>query len=384
MKVCYFVSTPSVEGGANRSLIDLIRQLKQDDKAYSAVVIISGHGTMETALNELGITCHVVPFANSVKSQKAWRTAGKRIYNILARKRIKQIIMQEDPDIIHNNSLPTTIGMEVAMKEKIPYICHIRENIWEGLGMELYAPRKVKETLNKAAYVIAISDYILNSYRNFYNNQHSIVINDGLTIEDYYSPNRIILNGQNVNVIIVGVVNPQKGQKEAVEAVEKLINDGYKLHLTILGGRGRWCESTEYADNLIDYVQEHNLNNIEFVEPINNLQELKELRNNNDINLICSSAEGLGRTTIESMLSGALTIAADKGATPEIINNLETGMLYTSGVAKHLADQIEWAIKHREEARTIAQNGQRYAAKRFSIQTYAEKIWDIYESILEK
>lgn len=383
MKVCYFVSTPSVEGGANRSLIDLIRQLKQDDNEYSAVVIISGHGTMETALNELGVTCHVVPFANSVKSQKAWRTAGKRIYNILARKRIKQIIMREDPDIIHNNSLPTTIGMEVAMKEKIPYICHIRENIWEGLGMELYAPRKVKETLNKAAYVIAISDYILNSYRDFYNNQHSIVINDGLTIEDYYSPNRIILNGQNVNVIIVGVVNPQKGQKEAVEAVEKLTNDGYKLHLTILGGRGRWRESTEYADNLIDYVQEHNLNNIEFVEPINNLQELKELRNNNDINLICSSAEGLGRTTIESMLSGALTIAADKGATPEIINNLETGMLYTSGDAKHLAEQIEWAIKHKEEAKKIAQNGQLYAAERFSIQAYAEKIREIYESILQ-
>ena len=380
MKVCYVLSTPSVAGGANRSLLDMIRQLKKTDNNFSCFVILNGHGTMENALQELGINYYIVTYANAVKSRIAWRTFGKRIYNIYAKQKLKSILRNERPDIVHNNSLPTTIGMELALQEKIPYICHIRENVWAGLGMDFYAPETVKCVINNAHSVIAISEYIKNSYKEFHCN-NVIVVPDGLLIDDYYSPNREILKNEKVNVLIVGVINPQKGQADAVKAVEILQQKGYDICLTILGAFGRWKESTCYADELKDYVTERAIPNILFMEPINDDKELKKLRDKFDINLICSSAEGLGRTTIESMLSGALTIAANAGATPEIIKDYKTGLLYTSGNIDDLCRCIAWAIENKSEACEIAHNGQCFAYNTFSVREYAEKIMAIYKSI---
>ena len=380
MKICYFLSTSAVAGGANRSLLDMIRQLMSTEKDFSCFVILNGQGTMENALQELGIKYYIVTYANAVKSRIAWRTFGKRVFNIFAKQKLKSILRNERPDIVHNNSLPTTIGMELALQEKIPYICHIRENVWSGLGMDFYAPETVKCVINNAHSVIAISEFIKNSYKDFHRND-VIVVPDGLLIDDYYSPNREILKNEKVNILIVGVVNPQKGQADAVKAVEILQQKGYDINLTILGAFGRWKESTRYADELKDYVTERAIPNIHFMEPINDDKELKNLRNKFDINLICSSAEGLGRTTIESMLSGALTIAANAGATPEIITDHKTGLLYTSGVINELYSCIEWAINNRINARKIAQNGQCFAYNTFSVREYAEKIMAIYKSI---
>ena len=380
MKICYILSTSAVAGGANKSLLDLIRQLINTENEFSCFVVMNGHGTMENALHELGIKYYIVTYANAIKDCFAWRTFGKKIYNIYAKRKLKEIFRKEKPDIIHNNSLPTTIGMEIALQEKITYICHIRENVWSGLGMEFYAPETVKCVINNAKSVIAISDFIKNSYKDFHNNG-VIVIPDGLVIEDYYLPKRVILKNKEVNILIVGVINPQKGQEDAVKAVEQLQNKGYNINLTILGANGRWKGTSIYADNLKAYVKGRNLQNIRFMEPINDVKELKNFRSKFDINLICSSSEGLGSTTIESMLSGALTIAANAGATPEIITDRKTGLLYTSGNIRELTNSIEWAIVNNTMAREIAHNGQWHAYNTFSVKEYAKKIMGIYRNI---
>lgn len=384
MKIGYILSTASVAGGANRSLLDLIRELKRRDRNFSCFVIVNAHGTMVDELEKIGVRCYVQTYAKAIKSNKKWKTAGKRLFNIYAGNKLKKIIEEEKPDIIHNNSLPTTIGMEIALKENTPYICHIRENIWSGLGMQFYAPKVVRGVVNHAASVIAISDYIRQSYSNFNDNNNTVVLNDGIVTGDYYTPNRTILSDEVTNILIVGVINPQKGQKDAVEAIEQLADKGYNIRLTILGAHGVWQNSTSYADDLEIYVKEHGMKYVSFVDPISDLDELRELRSRQDINLICSSAEGLGRTTIESMLSGALTIAADAGATPEIIEDGSSGLLYKSGNVEKLVECIEWALNNKKEAAAIAERGQKKALEQFSIEGYAEKIEKLYSEIVNR
>ena len=381
-KIGYILSTASVAGGANRSLLDLIRELKRRDKNFSCFVIVNAYGTMVDELEEIGVKCYVQTYAKAIKNKRKLKTVGKRFFNIYAKNRLRKIFEEEKPDVIHNNSLPTTIGMEVALRENIPYICHIRENVWSGLGMQFYTPKIVQGVVNQAACVIAISDYIKQSYNGFNDNNNTVVLNDGIVTDDYYTPKRKILSEEIINILIAGAINPQKGQKQAVEAIERLTDKGYNIRLTILGTCGVWQDSTSYADNLVRYVNEHDMNNVSFMEPISDLDELRDLRSRHDINLICSSAEGLGRTTIESMLSGALTIAADVGATPEIIEDGSSGLLYESGNAEKLAECIEWALNNKEEATTIAESGQKKALERFSIEGYAEKIEIVYSEII--
>ena len=124
------------------------------------------------------------------------------------------------------------------------------------------------------------------------------------------------------------------------------------------------------------------LDEVSFIPPIEDTEELRTLRRGCDINLICSKAEGMGRTTIESMLSGSLTIAADAGATPELIRDGETGLLYKCGDPRDLADKIEYAIKNTEQMRTIARAGQDYARKSFDPGLYGRKIEELYTEVL--
>ena len=371
------ISTVNVAGGANRSLLDLLPYII--DAGHECTILASAHGTMEDAVKKLGIPYKVIPFSTYVETTSLYRRIKRRTANIYGKHAIKRFLRKEKFDLVHNNSLPTAVGMHAAHMLHIPYICHIRENIWTGLGMEFYCPKVIKKLIRDARMNITISDYIKQIYRKFEQSGRYMTINDGISVGDYYD-SREIFSGENVAMAIFGVINPQKGQREAVEALEIVRSRGYtNVYLDIIGSDGNWKGSREYALGLKRYVEEKQLSCINFVPPIEDTEELKRRRSSYDINLICSNAEGLGRTTVESMLSGALTIAADAGATPEILTDQQHGLLYESGQAEKLADCIEYALLHKKEMQDMAGKAREYAAARFAPDRYAEKILQLYE-----
>lgn len=383
MKVGYILSTSAAGGGANRSLLDMIQQMKKNECEFSCFVILNKHGDMEDKLNDLGVKYYVQHYARATKSKSGLKTVGKRIFNIYAARQIQKIFRQEKPDIVHNNSLPTTIGMEVASKMNIPYICHVRENVRDGLNLEFYAQNKVKKIINDASQVIVISEYVKKYLEGICQNRNTETLNDGLMIDNYLIPNKKIFQEKRVNILMAGGINPMKGQSDAIRAVEKLNENGYDVCLTILGSVGSSKTSQEYANGIKRYVSQRELSSIRFMESITDIEKLKRLRSKYDINLMCSSAEALGRVTIEGMLSGALVIGANAGGTPEIISDRETGLLYSLGNVDELVKCVEWAVENPERGREIARNGQIFAMNKFSIELYCEKIYDIYEQTIQ-
>ena len=381
MKICYVISTVNVAGGANRSLLDLLPFVLS--KGHECTVLACAHGSMEDAVNQLGATYKVIPFSTYVETTTLIRKIKRRSANLYGKYAIAHYLRSMNFDILHNNSLPTAVGMDVARMVNLPYICHIRENIWNGLGMEFYCPERVKSIIQDANKVITISDYILKSYSSFAPDADYYTINDGLRVSDYYTQ-RSIFDSDAIRIGIVGVINPQKGQAEAVKAVELLYERGYSnIELDIIGNDGRWNDNKDYATNLRNEVKQKNLKYINFIPAIEDTESLKKQREKYDINLICSNAEGLGRITIESMLSGSLTIAANAGATPEILVDQAYGLLYESGNPNDLAEKIAYAIGHRREMKEMAIKAQQYASERFAIERYAENIISLYNQIVK-
>ena len=382
MKICYVISTVNIAGGANRSLLDLLPYVI--DAGHECTILACAHGSMEDAARDLGIPYKVIPFSTYVETTTLYRKLRRRAANIYGKYAIGRFLRHERFDLVHNNSLPTAVGMDAALAVDIPYVCHIRENVWNGLGMQFYCPNRVRKILQGAAKVITISEYIARSYVDFAPDVDYLIMNDGLCVDDYVSK-RDIFTGDTIRMGIVGIINPQKGQREAVEALEILHQRGFSnIELDIIGDDGLWNGSRGYAQDLKRYVAEKEIRSVQFIPAIEDAGKLKERRDSYDINLICSSAEGLGRTTIESMLSDSLTIAANAGATPEIINDNEYGLLYESGNAEDLADKIEYAIQNRELMKAIAKRGQAYAIDRFSIQAYSSSILKVYDSALRE
>ncbi len=382
MKICYIVSTAEVAGGANRSLLEMIELIKL--KGHECVVLCPSYGSMTDELQNRNIAYKVISYKNSIRFGNFIRNKLKNIYNTLEKRKIIRFLQEEKIDLVHNNSLPTIVGMEAANLLNIPYICHIRENIWSGLGMKFIKDSAAKKVIRNARTNIAISEFIKKVYVEFEPKGNYVVINDGISVDDYYEEKQIF-NDDVVRIGIVGVINPQKGQEDAVRAVEILKNKGYKnIILEIIGKDGMWDGTKKYSEDLRKYVTDKKLEFVKFLGTVDNTGELKKIRSTQDINLVCSRAEGLGRTTIESMLSGCLTIAANAGATPELLEHMQQGLLYECGNPTDLANKIEYAINNIDDMKEIALNGQICAKRLFSIEKYVDEISDIYNSIIEQ
>ena len=372
IKVCYVLSTSEKTGGANKSLLEFLGNL--DRKAVEPHVLLRRRGEIEDELNKLNISFIVIPFINSVTTGNRLKDVIKKRTAFLTERKVEKYFVSEGFDLIHNNSLPALAGMEAAYRCRIPYICHLRENVEVGLGIQFLDKEKHLQIAANANAVIAISEYIKKGYSAFIPNIQ--VMYDGLDTSQYLDQKEILVN-DDVTVSIYGNLDKQKGQHIAVQALEMLRDKGIQnIRLRIIGNL-----NTEYGKALQQDVQSKGVSNVEFISTIQDLKELKRIRKQDDINLTCSSAEGMGRTTIESMLSGSLTIGADAGATTELITDRETGLLFKTGSAESLAEAICYVISNKAKAREMTRKGQETATQRFSIDKYSSRITEIYQNI---
>ena len=373
MKVCFVFSTSEITGGANKSALEFIRLL--DRNVVEPIALIKKHGDIENELKKLDIPTEIIPFINNVSTKRPFLDYLKIIQERLTTKKVEKFLLNKKIDIVHNNSLPALAGMEAAYNLEIPYVCHIREQVENGLGLHFLNKNKHLKIASHASKIIAVSEFVCKEYDDQLNGAQIEVIHDGIDVSLYLNEDKTILTDEYINLGIYGNLDEQKGQMDAVRALKELQNRGHdKICLHIVGN-----QKTEYGNILRDYINSKKMSDVYLSDPIRDIYELRQSRSMIDIALICSSAEGLGRVTVESMLTGCLTIGAKAGATPEIIRDGENGLLYECRNATDLADKIEWVINNREIARRIAEKGRKETTKKFDIDAYARRIQDIYE-----
>ena len=374
IRVCYVLSTSEKSGGANKSLIDLLKNL--DREKIKPFVLLRRHGDIEKELRELDISYSIIPYINSVTTGNLIKDCTKKIIYYMSLPKIEKYYLQNKIDLVHNNSLPTLAGMEAANKLGIPYICHIREDVENGLGVGFLNKKKHLRIANKASRKLVISQFVKNAYLDEITEAE--VIYDGMDTSAYLEEKEI-LKSNLIVASIYGNLDEQKGQLIAVKALEVLHERGnYSIHLNIVGN-----QHTEYAELVKKYVKTHAIKDVQLIDTISDSNELREHRKKDDINIICSRAEGLGRVTIESMLAGCLTIGANAGATPELISHDKTGLLFEEGDIDGLANILASVSTVKEPFRRLALQGQSYASRIFDIKKYVDEMEMEYRKALK-
>lgn len=377
MKVCYVTHASNLTG-ASQSLLDMLSGWKEYD--IEPVVLLHSHGPLEKALKGIGVRTKVIKYTTSVKSKKKFgkevdfvKLAINHHYSI---DRIKKFFLDEQFDLIHNNSLLVGIGMQAAQESQIPYICHLREFVEEDHKLDYLDKRKQYDLIKRSTVAIAISNIICSKYKNTIPKADIITIYDGINTKKYYSKHSKIMGMKEINVLLPGRLSENKRQIDAIKAMEILYGKGMdNIKLIIIGG----SDSSDYMQRIYQYVKSNKVPNVTFLP----FGDLKRLREEADIGLMCSSNEGMGRVTIESMLAGCLTIGANAGATPELIEDGVNGYLYEVGNPESLAEMIIRAIENKDEARRVAKIGQRYAIENYGVQAYCSKIYEIYRKVLQ-
>lgn len=368
-----FISHDSSLFGANQSLMNMMSSLK--DQGVNSKAVFPERGPVCEHLDNLGIDYFIVKYKTesvdphkSIKSKilNFLRLLNKSVLNRLALTKLHEIVKLNNINIIHSNSSIVTIGEELAKKEMIRHVWHVREYIDLDHGMDVFGGvPKLKNRIRKSDKVICISESILN-YFELQNN--SIVL---------YNSVRKIANpfqsgGQSNYFLFCGSLIKNKGAEEAIKAFYAVYQQNNTLKLWI-AGIGEY-QYEIYLKNLVSQLKIEG--NVEF---LGFRKDTDELMSNALAFLMCSKSEALGRVTIEAMLNSCLVIGFNNAGTAELIKNDLTGFLYSNEeeMTEHMLKIANNKSDNFEQIRLKAYN---YACDNFLEKQYGVSLINYYDS----
>lgn len=380
MKVCFFShGSGTNQDGATLSMLNIMKELA--NRGHQVIGIMAKDVNLEHLKNIKNIKFYFIPSydmrleLNRIGLKVELKYFVKNKLNWLIMQKTKRILKSENIDIIHINGLNNGIGALVAKHLKIPYVWHIRQLMQEDLNQRLYNKKQVWPLVKGACEIIAISGAVKEKFEKEFK-RDIIVVYNGVPLEEYVIDNHMIFDDKVVRILFPGRVVEGKGQIDAVKAIQKIVEGNIKNIKLIIVGH---CQD-EYAEKVKMYVKENELSPyIEFQE---HNPDLRKLRGSCDIGLTCSKKEAFGRVTVENQMGGLLVIGANTGGTPELIQHMETGLLYQEGDYQSLAEQIKYAIENKESVRKIACEGYRIAKENYSIKRVVDQILEIYKVYL--
>ncbi|MCI9061378.1 MULTISPECIES: glycosyltransferase family 4 protein [Romboutsia] len=379
MKVLVVTHTTDLSG-ANKSLLGIIEQLS--DRVEFVVVANNRDGELIEKLKSLNIKIiykkyswlYAKPRINTFKKIIRFNIDFIKYYMFrhISKNTLREL-SKEQFDLIYTNTSTVDFGAIIADKLNVPHIWHIREFGEEDFGFKCIVSKKYrKKILKDAKFVILISNALKEKYINYMDSDKDNlrVVYNGLNVKDLYSPIKDHKFEDEINILIAGQVCEAKGQNQAIDAVWKLREKGFNINLYIAGS-----VYEEYINRSLNKYSDTN-----WIKILGLVKDMKELRNNIDIELVCSRNEAFGRVTLEAMLHGIPVVGSNVGGTLELIKNRETGMIYQYGDINDLANKIEVLIKEHELYNLIINNAMEFANK-FTIEKTANGVLEKFNEI---
>ena len=381
MKILFMASDNSHVSGAFRCMAELCGLLRE--RGVAAAVILPHYGSGAGLLTQKKIPYTYI-------ESKDWGYELKKDHNLLerlkffialqqnhkAKRELMQLIRTYSVSLVHCNTTYTYIGAKAAKACGVPYVWHLRENM-ENQGYRIFAKKKAMRLLEGSAQVIAVSQYIKN-LRIFKGWEAIQVVYDAVEKEGASVNSREIFENKTIQMVIVGAITPFKGQKELIKACGILLKRNMTDFRLQIVGKGE----RSFLEELKKEIESCHLEEkVVFTGTSSNVYELYE---KSDIAFTCGAKEAYGRVTIEALLSGCFVIGIRAGATPELIKEGETGVLYEAGNPEELAEKIIQAAKNPELSRRIAKAGQEYANRTYLKENKVREMMGIYEKVLER
>ena len=389
-----FITHYSELYGANRSLLDLIAGLS----AYGVQshVIAPQDGPLTETLRARTIPYAVVPIQkwmlsyrpNPVDSPRQLMrrsyyqalAGGRLARNLACLPALIKRLRDWEIDVIYSNSLVIPAGMLLAGAARRPHVWHVREYDspdwplhadWGGQFSRQLARRT-------AAAIIANSRATLAANFGPDSPANAHVIYNGVLSPAEFDRLRVGVASSSARPFtfaLVGLLHPGKGQAEAIRALAQLAEEHPHVRL-LLAGSG----NQEYEQTLRRLAAELGVaGRVEFMGYVGDPFAVYAQA---DAALTCSRHEGMGRTTAEAMAAGRPVIGYDGGGTPEVIIDGHTGLLYRGGAAE-LAAAMARFVAEPEWAARLGENGWAVARERFSIERYAQEVFEVLQKFVQ-
>ncbi len=267
--------------------------------------------------------------------------------------------------VVWSNSVVISFGADLAEANELDHVWHFKEfgDLDFGLIFDCGKNRALKR-MQTSRLSIAMSHAIKRHFTNENFGSSIRVVYDGLGWKENLQlwkksePDKLART-----FAFVGFVQPAKGQDVALRALSFILPQIPDARIIFIGGGDidwakalareigvdRNCVFVGYVDDPTDYY------------------------NKADAVIVCSKAEGLGLVTIEAMIHGRPVIGSSTGATPELIDHQETGLLF-DGTDRSLAHAMSNLASTPGMCRELGVTARVRAIERFSFERYDAEI----------
>ena len=381
-KKILYVITKSNFGGAQRQVFDLATGLSKEK--FEVAVALGGKGLLKEKLDAAGIrTISVETLGRDVKI----------FSDLISFFKIFQIIKKEKPDIVHTHS-PKAGGLSLfavfvlnlflklkatgSYKLKAIYTSHgwtFRENrggLWQILVR--LASWLIVALSDKT---IVVSEDDKRETSDFLGVKEKIVcIQNGIGtinfLEKVTARKKILPNQEKLTDTFwfgaIAELHKNKGLNFAIEAMDKNLPA-----ILVIIGEG------EERKNLEKLIMERGLSEKVFLagQVDNAATFLKAF----DVFLLPSLKEGMPYSVLEAGVAGRPMIASAVGGLPEIISDMESGILVQTGRPAEIKKAMEFLLNNPERRAVFGAALQNVVASKFGLSKMLGQVETLYNSL---
>lgn len=330
------------------------------------------------------------------------KRAPKLLDDIKAYRKIKGIIKEFQPDIVHTHAAKAGfLGRLAASRCKVPVIIHtyhghvfhsyfgrVKTSIFKGLERWM---------AKKSTKIIAISEL----QKNEISIDHKIAPSEKFHViplgfdlrrfqENYEQKrfdfrNKYRLEDETIAVGIVGRLAPVKNHTLFLDAIKMLNTNGITGCKYFIIGDGEtkvylmtYCEAIGLSYSSIE--NEDLSHNIIFTSWI---KEIDWAYAGIDITCLCSKNEGTPVSLIESQAAGTPIVSTRVGGIENIVIEGETALLCENNSASDLYEKLKFLITNPEKRKQMAMNGSNYVNERFSNTRLCNDMTNLYGELIE-
>lgn len=348
-----------------------------DKNKYEMELICPGDGLLRREAEELGVKVNIIDMTREISL----------IDDYKAYKKLKKVISEINPDIVHIHSSKAGILARLAIRKlKIP--CVYNAHGWSFSMKCSEAKKQIYASAEKvcAKYtdmIVNISTYEQNLALEYKvaNSQKMTVIYNGIDLNKYsrgYSRNEILSKlGIPENAYVIGMVGRITEQKspQTFISIAKEISNIFENAYFILVGDGDLIEEIQRS------IEEKQLKDKVIITGWTN--EVAKYISTFDVAILTSKWEGFGLVLAEYMASGKPIVASNVGGIPNVISHNHNGILIEPNDVEGFINAIIKIKEDKTMANMFIENSYIDVKKKFDIKRVVKEHEKLYMKLLK-
>lgn len=293
---------------------------------------------------------------------------------------LETLLEKNQYDVIfsHNAQPAGYIGNILQEKTDIPNIILVHGE--DVLGQDSpplfrlpFGKWAIGKTYEKARMVLTVTNRNLKIIKSL-SNSNANLLHLGIT-PPCISRKREIMSSESVNIIQVGALVEQKGQKILVEAINRIKDRFPDIHVNIIGSG--YCEG-----DLRKMINKYDLN--DKIELKGNMENRRvfELYSESDIYIMASWNEGIGMSYLEAMSMGLPIIGTKGEGVEDHFSYGKIGILVPPQNPESLSDAISYMIENKEITKEMGKKSLEVFNENFKWEKSCKKLYDYMQDII--